>query len=171
MRLWIYALLGAALLHQGTVAADDAIDGVSLPVADKVIVRKAAREMLLLQRGAVVRRYHISLGLQPVGAKERAGDFRTPEGSYRLERRNSRSDYFLSIQVSYPNDYDIERARRNHWKVGGSIMIHGLPNALRYPSHYYSVQDWTDGCIALTNSDMLEFWMLVQDQVPIEIRA
>ena len=39
----------------------------------------------------------------PDGPKERAGDFRTPEGRYQLTRRNSRSDYFLSIQVSYPN--------------------------------------------------------------------
>ncbi len=52
----------------------------------------------------VLRAYRIALGLNPGGAKERAGDFRTPEGNYRLTRRNTRSDFFLSIQVSYPND-------------------------------------------------------------------
>ena len=41
-----------------------------------------------------------SLGLNPVGHKERSGDFRTPEGRYWLTRRNTRSDFFLSIQVS-----------------------------------------------------------------------
>ena len=55
-------------------------------------------------RGEVLRTYKVALGLNPEGHKERAGDFRTPEGSYRLTRRNPRSDFFLSIQVSYPND-------------------------------------------------------------------
>ena len=53
----------------------------------------------------VLRAYRIALGLNPGGHKERAGDFRTPEGNYRLTRRNSRSDFFLSIQVSYPERY------------------------------------------------------------------
>lgn len=161
--LVLLALLASAL----PAAADPA----RLPSADRVVVLKGAREMRLYHGGAVLRTYHISLGLQPTGAKQRSGDFRTPEGSYRLERRNPRSDYFLSIQVSYPNDDDRLKARQNGWKTGGSIMIHGLPNDLRFPARYYSGTDWTDGCIALTNSDMLEFWLIVQDNIPIEIRA
>jgi murein L,D-transpeptidase YafK len=148
-----------------------AVESDPLPSADRVVVYKGAREMRLYHHGSVLRTYHISLGLQPNGAKERAGDFRTPEGSYRLERRNPRSDYFLSIQVSYPNDTDRARARRNNWATGGSIMVHGLPNNLKFPTSYYAGQDWTDGCIALSNSDMLEFWLMVQDNIPIEIRA
>jgi murein L,D-transpeptidase YafK len=139
-------------------------------VADRVVVYKRDRQLQLLRGSEVVRTYRISLGLQPDGAKERAGDFRTPEGSYRLARRNSRSDYFLSIQVSYPNDADLRNARRNRTKPGGSIMIHGLPNTLRHPAGYYTSQDWTDGCIALSNSDMVEFWLLTQDNLPIDIR-
>jgi murein L,D-transpeptidase YafK len=148
-----------------------AIDSDPLPNADRVVVYKGAREMRLYRGGAVLRTYHVSLGLQPTGPKERSGDFRTPEGSYRLERRNPRSDYFLSIQVSYPNDDDRLRARQNGWQTGGSIMIHGLPNDLKFPARYYAGRDWTDGCIALSNSDMLEFWLIVQDNIPIEIRA
>jgi murein L,D-transpeptidase YafK len=141
-----------------------------LPIADEVVVYKSTRRMQLLRRGQVLRTYRVSLGLQPAGPKERAGDFRTPEGSYRLTRRNARSDFFLSIQVSYPNADDERRARRNGHEPGGSIMIHGLPNTLRRTPDYYSQQDWTDGCIALSNSDMVEFWLLTQDNLPIEIR-
>ena len=166
-------MLGALLLSfvalRAPVAA--AADVEPPPMADRVVVYKGAREMRLYHRDSVLRTYHISLGLQPNGAKERAGDFRTPEGSYRLQRRNPRSDYFLSIQVSYPNDRDRDRARSNHWQTGGSIMIHGLPNNLKFPARYYVTQDWTDGCIALSNSDMLEFWLIVQDNIPIEIHA
>ena len=159
----------APVMLQAPPAAAAEVD--ALPAADRVVVYKGAREMQLYRHGAVLRTYHVSLGLQPNGAKERSGDFRTPEGVYHLERRNPRSDYFLSIQVSYPNDGDRMRARRNHWETGGSIMVHGLPNDLKFPARYYTSKDWTDGCIALSNSDMLEFWLIVQDNIPIEIRA
>jgi murein L,D-transpeptidase YafK len=141
----------------------------NLPVVDKVVVFKADRKLELLQRGAIVRTYKIALGLNPIGTKERSGDFRTPEGAYRLVRRNPRSDYFLSMQVSYPNDVDLKHAKRNHWDTGGSIMIHGLPNQLKHDPSYYESRDWTDGCIAVSNSDMLEIWLLVPDNAPIEI--
>ena len=141
----------------------------NLPVVDKVVVHKAERKLELMQHGTVVRTYKVALGLNPVGTKERSGDFRTPEGSYRLVRRNPRSDFFLSMQVSYPNEADLKHAKRNHWDTGGSIMIHGLPNQLKHDPSYYESRDWTDGCIAVSNSDMLEIWLLVPDNAPIEI--
>jgi len=141
----------------------------NLPVVDKIVVHKADRKLELLQHGTVVRTYKVALGLNPVGTKERSGDFRTPEGSYRLIRRNPRSDFFLSMQVSYPNEADLKHAKRNHWDTGGSIMIHGLPNQLKHDPSYYESRDWTDGCIAVSNSDMLEIWLLVPDNVPIDI--
>jgi len=85
--------------------------GVELPVADRVLVRKSERRLYLMRGDDVLRAYRVALGLNPGGPKERAGDFRTPEGSYRLTRRNTRSDFFLSIQVSYPSPQDVQRAR------------------------------------------------------------
>ena len=144
--------------------------GVELPIADRVLVRKAERRLYLMRGNDVLRAYRVALGLNPGGPKERAGDFRTPEGSYRLTRRNTRSDFFLSIQVSYPNDLDMRNARRNGWQPGGSIMIHGLPNDPRHAPDYYATQDWTDGCIAVTNADMVEIWMMTSDNVRIDIQ-
>ena len=141
----------------------------TLPLVDRVVVHKAERRLVLMHGGNIVRSYHVALGLSPTGQKERSGDFRTPEGSYRLERRNARSDYFLSIKVSYPNETDLKRARSRHWDTGGSIMIHGLPNQLKHTPKYYESRDWTDGCIAVSNSDMLEIWLLTPNNTPIEI--
>ena len=56
--------------------------------------------------------FSAALGLRPVGQKERERDFKTPEGRYYLAHRNTRSDYFLSIQVSYPNQADELRAEQ-----------------------------------------------------------
>jgi len=161
--------LPAASAPASAVTEDNAGLTATMPVADKIVVRKAERRLYLMRRGEVLRSYRIALGLQPEGAKERAGDFRTPEGRYQLTRRNARSEYFLSIQVSYPNDQDVRRAHHQHVDPGGSIMLHGLPNNLRHSPEYYAKSDWTDGCIAMSDSDMVEVWMMTQDNTLIEI--
>ncbi|HEY7888999.1 MAG TPA: L,D-transpeptidase family protein [Steroidobacteraceae bacterium] len=140
-----------------------------LPQVNRLVVRKAQRRLYLMDGDKIVRSYKIALGLEPVGPKERDGDFRTPEGWYRLARRNPRSDYFLSIQISYPNVQDFQRAHVHHWQTGGSIMIHGLPNRLKNSPWYYQHNDWTDGCIAVSDADMVEIWLLTHDGTPIEI--
>ena len=141
-----------------------------LPEVDHIVVRKSERRLYLMDGDRIVRSYKIALGLNPVGPKERDGDFRTPEGEYYLARRNPRSSYFLSIQISYPNARDMERAHVHHWQTGGSIMIHGLPNRLKSTPWYYQHNDWTDGCIAVSDADMVEIWLLTRDGTPIDIR-
>jgi murein L,D-transpeptidase YafK len=138
--------------------------------ADSVLVVKSERKLYLLKAGRVLREFDISLGLMPTGHKQREGDFRTPEGKYFLESRNPNSDYFLSIKVSYPNAEDRERARKMGVDPGGQIMIHGLPNVPRYAPERYRGWDWTDGCIAVSNSDMVDIWLMTKDSTPIEIR-
>lgn len=170
-------ILVASLGVAGLVHADaaDNLGSTSLrptetmPTADHVVVYKSERRMLLMRGDSILRTYKVALGLNPIGHKERSGDFRTPEGHYFLTRRNPRSDFFLSIQVSYPNEADIKKAKRNGWDTGGSIMIHGLPNQLKHTPKYYESRDWTDGCIAVSNSDMLEIWLLTTNNTPIEI--
>lgn len=145
------------------------VNATPLPYVSRVVVHKSERRLELMSGGQVLRSYKVALGLVPEGHKERAGDFRTPEGRYLLTRRNARSDFFLSIQVSYPNDGDMRKARANGWDPGGSIMIHGLPNRLKRDPSYYLERDWTDGCIAVSNSDMVEIWLLTHDNTPIDI--
>ena len=163
----LLAVLVAAVLAQPPRAYANT---ESLRAADAVLVVKSERRLYLLHDGQPFRSYRIALGLNPSGTKEREGDFRTPEGRYLLDGRNSASDYFLSIHVSYPSAADTQRARRHRWKPGGSIMIHGMPNLPRKGADYYRNVDWTNGCIALSNDDMLEVWLLTRANTPIEIR-
>ena len=142
----------------------------ALPLADRVRVSKADRKLELLRSGEVLRTYRIALGLRPEGHKEFEGDFRTPEGVYHLSRRNPNSEYFLSIQIDYPNERDLARARKQGVRPGGAIMIHGQPNLPRKPRDYYSNVDWTEGCIAVSNTDMVEIWLMTPPDTPIEIR-
>jgi murein L,D-transpeptidase YafK len=168
------AMIGASAAYAegplpSSAIASSGVDA-ALPLADRVIVDKSDRKLLLLRAGEVLRSYKVSLGLRPEGHKQFEGDFRTPEGAYRLTRRNPNSEYFLSIQVDYPNDNDVARARRQGLKPGGAIMIHGQPNMPRKPRDYYSNVDWTEGCIAVSNSDMVEIWLMTPPDTPIEIQ-
>lgn len=165
---FLAALLAVLPAAADSISGPAAQSGELLP-ADRVIVHKSERRMELLREGRTIANYKISLGLNPSGHKQREGDYRTPEGSYRLTRRNARSDFFLSVQVSYPEPADIALARRNGWSPGGLIMVHGLPNEPKYPRNRYLNTDWTDGCIALSNEDMLDFWLLTGPGTPIEI--
>ncbi|HTC51386.1 MAG TPA: L,D-transpeptidase family protein [Steroidobacteraceae bacterium] len=155
--------------QQSGSGSGDASSGSEPLLADRVVVRKSERRMYLMHGDTVLRSYRVALGLNPVGPKEQEGDSRTPEGHYQLTRRNPHSEYFLSIQVSYPNDKDLQRARRNRLTPGGAIMIHGLPNELRREPTYYEKRDWTDGCIAVSDSDMLEIWLMTPQDIPIDI--
>ncbi len=140
------------------------------PVADFVLVEKADRKLHLMKEGEVIRTFEIALGIRPVGDKQREGDFRTPEGRYVLDRRNPRSEFFLSIHVSDPNAEDLREARARGEDPGGAIMIHGQPNEPTRSEAYYRTQDWTNGCIAVSNSDMIDIWLMTGDDTPIEIR-
>lgn len=151
------------------VARESVAGAEELTAADHVIVRKAERKLYLYRGHELLGEYRISLGLNPVGHKERENDYRTPEGHYELAARNTRSSYFLSILVSYPNPEDERRAHKRGWQAGGAIMIHGYPNSPSHSNAYYATTDWTNGCIALSNSDMVEVWMRTQDNIPIDI--
>jgi murein L,D-transpeptidase YafK len=132
--------------------------------ADRIVVHKARREMLLLRGESVLRAYRIALGLNPAGHKQREGDGRTPEGVYRIDRRNPRSAYHLSLHISYPSVEDRALAEEAGASPGGDIMIHGLPNDGRPVDG-----DWTHGCIAISNAEMDDIWSLVPDGTPIQI--
>ncbi len=162
------AALAEAPLPSSAIASSGIEAG--LPLADNVIVRKSERRLYLMRNGQVLRSYRVALGLRPDGHKQFEGDYRTPEGKYRLVRRNPNSEFFLSIQVSYPNDQDIARARAQGHRPGGAIMIHGQPNVPRKSRDYYTNVDWTEGCIALANSDMVEIWLMTPPDTPIEIQ-
>ncbi len=167
----------------GGAAADEAL-GTAVPAtmaaspravigaperADYVVVDKSDRKLYLYKAGRVLREFNVSLGLVPNGPKQREGDFRTPEGKYVLDARNVNSDFFLSIHVSYPNEADRARARQLGVDPGGQIMIHGWPNEPKSDLRRYQ-GDWTDGCIAVSNSDMIDIWLMTRESTPIEIR-
>ncbi len=157
---------------------------LKLPLRDpRIVVIKSKRLLELYSGGAVVRRYHVGLGLNPVDDKKRQGDRATPEGEFYIFTKNSQSAYYLSLGISYPNVEDAERGLREglisrpqldamawairlkatppqHTALGGDIYIHGNGAS----------SDWTWGCVALENKDIRELYDAVRVGTPVTIK-
>ena len=137
--------------------------------ADRIVVHKANRTLDLYSGGEIVRTYHVSLGRSPVGPKTQAGDGRTPEGNYRLDYRKLDSSFHRALHISYPSAADISGASARGVAPGGNVMVHGMKNRLGWIGRAHRLIDWTDGCVAVTDSEIEEILGAVPDGTPITI--
>ena len=135
-------------------------------------VDKSDKVMMLLARnGDTIRIYNIVLGFSPKGHKEFEGDGKTPEGTYCISDKNLESVAYKSLRISYPNENDIDNAKKLGKSTGGDIMIHGLKNNTQASkNNRHPKPDWTGGCIAVTNTEMEEIYNLVKVKTKIIIK-
>jgi hypothetical protein len=134
-----------------------------------VIVDKSAHKIHLLRGGKLTRTYECELGYNSAHNKLFAGDGATPEGKYKVTLTRARgSKYHKALLINYPNDFDKRRFRENktkgiisdHARIGGLIEIHGEGG---------KGEDWTEGCVALTNGDMDHLMRHVTVGTPVTI--
>ena len=157
---------------------------LALPLVNpRIVVTKSRRSLQLYSAGNVVRTYRVALGLSPVEDKIRAGDRRTPEGEFYICLKNPRSQFYLSLGLSYRNQQHAERGLREglitraryeqiagaikrkrqppqNTRLGGEIFIHGNG----------SQSDWTWGCVALDDKDIRELFDAVPVGTPVTIQ-
>ena len=138
--------------------------------ADKVVVNKSEGKLYLEKEGKAFKEFHVVFGATPEGHKQKEGDERTPEGNYILDYKKSDSSFYKAIHISYPNNHDVEKAKNEGVNPGGLIMIHGQKNGLGWLSFISQWFNWTNGCIAVNNSDMDQIWEAVNVNTPIEIQ-
>lgn len=155
-------LSGLALALAG--CGDPKIKRYSGAEVTRIVVQKEQRRMFLLSGSTILRAYDIDLGFAPIGRKTIEGDGKTPEGSYYIDRKNPKSDFYLSLGISYPNAVDTARAAALELPVGGDIFIHGA----RRPFDRQT-DDWTWGCISVSNAEIEEIYAMVQVGTQIDI--
>ena len=136
--------------------------------ADKVVVIKNEKLLLLLRDGKILKSYRVAIGRKP-GRRVRQGDNRTPEGRYVIDGRNPGSIYYKALHISYPNASDVSNARKLGVSPGGEVLIHGLPSGFEDLGDSHADLNWTRGCIAVSNEEMDEIWELVADGTPVRI--
>lgn len=137
---------------------------------DKILLYKCKRQLLVYSNGTLLKTYKVSLGRNPIGAKEFQGDRKTPEGIYSIADKNPHSGYHKNLGISYPNKHDVEHAKTLGKPTGGDIKIHGYKNGLGFIGKFIKWSDWTLGCIALTNNDVNELYKAVKIGTMIEIK-
>lgn len=137
---------------------------------DKIVVEKSKRRMSVFANDVLLKTYRISLGDAPEGHKHFEGDEKTPEGIYTINSKNPNSGYHLNLGISYPNAADKSYAKAHGKSTGGDIKIHALKNGWGFIAKLHLLDDWTNGCIAVTNSEMHELYHYVPVGTPIEIK-
>lgn len=142
-------------------------------------ISKSQQELLVKRGNVTVRSYHIAYGRGGNGSKRQFGDNKTPTGVYRIADFKPDSRFFMFMLLDYPNLSDawhgykdrlidasqfrrISVAYRDHelppqdTALGGYIGIHGIGDVTREKLHIHSFDNWTEGCIALTNEDIAD---------------
>ena len=154
-----------------TVPAPAARENVELVdgSVDFIFVNKSQRIMELYTNGRAVKRYSIALGFAPDGQKYRQGDGKTPTGEYIIDYRNPQSSFYRSLHISYPRKDQVQQAKLENRNPGGNIMIHGQINGREWQGDKKIREDWTNGCISVSNNEMDEIWRLVRDGATIKI--
>ncbi len=159
----------------------------------KILVDKSDHYLTLYSGSSVLKSYAVAVGDGGLGDKQRAGDHKTPEGTFYLPERLvlSPADKFLGsrwLRVSYPNLEDARRGldegiidqaayqeigQANNNRVippqttalGGGIGIHGGGQSGDNQGDY-----WTWGCIGLTDHDVDEIYDYIPAGAKLVIR-
>jgi murein L,D-transpeptidase YafK len=166
VRAWLLILL--ALL--GAASCKSSKSPPLTRQADLIVIVKSAHTMTLISGSEILKTYKVALGRGHGGPKEHAGGHKTPERSYVIDSKNAHSRFYLALHISYPDATDLKRARNLNLDPGGAIEIHGLPPLFAWLGRAHLSLDWTDGCIAVTNSEIEEIWPVVQVGTRVEIR-
>jgi murein L,D-transpeptidase YafK len=140
-------------------------------VAEAIVVVKHERRLYLTSGQSILTHYRIALGASPAGHKVRDGDGKTPEGRYFIANSGKSARFHRGLLISYPDTEDLARAKQLGANPGGNILIHGLPDGLlRFMGGIdHPRDDWTKGCIAVTNAEIDQISSRVPVGTEIEI--
>ncbi|HBV96325.1 MAG TPA: hypothetical protein DEF36_04705 [Desulfotomaculum sp.] len=157
----------------------------------KIVVDKSDHDLSVFYGNTRLKSYHVELGEGGLGYKQVQGDKKTPEGTFFIAEKKTYSppDYFIGsrwLLLSYPNKEDADRglwegiinklthdqivaalssgsAPPQYTPLGGRVGIHGGDRP-------ELGDNWTYGCVGLTNSDVEDFYDYVVIGTPVVIR-
>jgi murein L,D-transpeptidase YafK len=190
--LLFVSLMIMAPIQSSNAEESGAGQGGAIEARYRILIKKGERKLYLyVQEGGkekLAKTYQIALGNNPTGAKRRQGDGATPEGDYYITHKNPRSNYYLSLGVSYPNIIDADKGLKQglitkvqhkaivdaintgakppqNTRLGGDIFIHGGGTGKLFGL----VRDWTLGCVALENDEVKELFETIAVKTPVKI--
>ena len=158
----------------------------------KLVIRKSRYSVTLYKGEIPVKTYRAVFGKgYPNGDKQMQGDQRTPEGEFYICAMNDSKRFYKFMGLSYPGLKHAEAGLRSGmispdeyamikkaieerlpppWgtRLGGAVGIHGRTLETGNAQLYVG-KNWTDGCIALDNTDIDEIYTAVSIGTPVTI--
>lgn len=135
-----------------------------------IVVDKLAHTCTLYKNGSPQKVFPVEMGINWIGDKVQRGDKTTPEGKYHITKKLEKGQtiYYKALLINYPNAEDKERFSRDikngnlspKAHIGNLIEIHGGGGKGIH---------WTDGCVALLNSEMDFLYRYVKVGTPVTI--
>jgi murein L,D-transpeptidase YafK len=156
----------------------------ALPGEPRLVIWKSQYTLTLYKGMTPVKTYPAVFGRgYSDGDKRKMGDLRTPEGDFYICTMNASKRFYKFMGLSYPGlkhaesglqerlitraEYDqikkaVNERQAPTWstRLGGAIGIHGRTE-LPGPAGGSGVMNWTEGCIALANTDVDEIFSVV----------
>lgn len=141
-----------------------------------VVISKSRFLLDIYYRKRKIRSYKVVFGPKPQENKMMKGDRRTPEGWYKVQEKHISGRYNKFIHIDYPNDSAYARFNKlklqgaipRDAEIGGDVGIHGV---------WKGGEDmidmgigWTDGCIAMKNTDVDDLYRIVKPGARVLIR-
>lgn len=159
----------------------------------QLLISKKNNELIVEKAGQMVKKYHIATGKGGKGTKRRRGDSKTPLGVYRISSFKESSKFHYFIQIDYPNLIDAWYGYKNQTidadsfkriasaykkreappqdtELGGFIGIHGLGETNEKKLTIHQELNWTNGCIALTNEEVIDLKKFIDIGTPVIIK-
>jgi murein L,D-transpeptidase YafK len=133
----------------------------------RIVVELQAHRLVLCERGKVLESFEVRLGRGGVG-KSRAGDGKTPIGTYPLGQPRASRRYGIFIPIGYPT-----AAQRKKGFTGGAIGVHGPDRRAKWLGRLVNTFDTSDGCVGLAKDeemDRIARWVRSAKARTIELR-
>lgn len=161
----------------GEIRTSSPVDWTTIaPESLNILIDKSEYQLFLRSDSIVLQSFPVVFGGNPVADKLRQGDQCTPEGVFGVRSKRIHDKWSRFIWIDYPTaqSWQKHRAAKTagtippHAKIGGEIGIHGVPAG--YDVAIDARNNWTLGCISLTNKDVEALYPHVFDGMKIHIQ-
>lgn len=140
-----------------------------------ILIEKSKYRLTLYYQEQPIKSYPVVFGSNPQGDKLKEGDYKTPEGIFKIRDLYPHSSWSKFIWLDYPNQdswnkhLQAKKAGKIAYsaRIGSEIGIHGVPANGDYLID--EVNNWTWGCISLKNQDVDELYATIQVGTTVKI--
>lgn len=141
-----------------------------------IIVDKSEYELYVYDDEGWYATYPIVFGSKDLSDKMKAGDKRTPDGSFKVVLKKIHQKWGPELLLDYPNAASVQKFNERkakglipqNAKIGDGIAIHATrPQEEWTIDSYYN---WTDGCVSVKYSEMKDLYSYIPVGTPVTIR-